>query len=106
MVNPPVVHNNTFINYGGYGGGYTRMYGGWSDYSYSWVHPAWYFYTPFHPAFYYNPPVYVNGYYEPGGFSFFKFLLSIAVIGGIVWVIVKIATIGRGNRYNPPPSQW
>ena len=105
--NPTNIQHNTYINYGGYGGP-VHMYGGWSNYSYGWVHPAWYFYTPFHPAFYYSPPYYSNGYYEPGGFSFFKFILGLAVIGFIVWVVVKLFTLGRGNRYSPPPppGQW
>lgn len=83
------------------------MYGGWSDYSYHWIHPAWYYWTPFHPAFYYSPPVYVNGYYEPGGFSFFRLLLSFVIIGGIGWILFRIFV--PRNRYGgppPPPSSW
>lgn len=106
--NPTYIQHNTYINYGGYGGP-VRMYGGWSDYSYSWVHPAWYFWTPFHPAFYYSPPVYVNGYYEPGGFSFFRLLFGLILIGGVFWVIVKIVRLFTAPRYGgppPPPDVW
>lgn len=51
-------------------------------------------YTPFHPAFYYSRPVYVNnpdGTMEvyPPTFSFFKFFLGLAIVGLILWLIVR-----------------
>ncbi len=75
-----------------YGGQYgtARYYGGFSDYSYGWVHPAWYMYTPFYPSFYYSPPIYENGSYYPGGFSFLKFLLGVVLILAIVYLVVAI----------------
>ena len=100
--NPSYIQHNTYINDGGYGGP-VRMYGGWSDYSYRWVHPAWYFWTPFHPAFYYSPPYYSNGYYEPGGFSFFRLILGFMVFAFIIWLLVRIFAPRRNNYYSPPP---
>ena len=75
-----------------YGGQYgsAHYYGGFSDYSYGWVHPAWYMYTPFYPGFYYSPPIYQNGGYYPGGFSFLKFLLGLVLILIIVYLVVAI----------------
>lgn len=85
----------------GYRGSYypTRSYGGWSDYSFYWGHPSWYYYTPFAPAFYYNPPVYVNGYMEPGGFNFLHFLLSMVFFVFLLWLVGKILFGRKSVRY-------
>src|SRR5579862_9905590 len=41
-----------------YGSRYNAYYyGGWSDYSFYWGRPSWWYYTPFHPAFYWGAPV-------------------------------------------------
>ena len=77
------------VNYGGRYGS-ARYYGGMSDYSYGWVHPAWYMYTPFYPGFYYAPPLYSNGSYYPGAFDFTKLLLGIVLILIIVYLVVAI----------------
>ncbi len=106
--NPGYTQHNTYINYGGYGRGYYHTYGGWGDYSYGWVHPAWYFWTPFHPAFYYNPPIYQNGYYEPGGFSFFKLMLGMVLVFFFVWLIWRIFVPRQTVIYTQPgpPDVW
>ena len=75
--------------YGGQGGS-ARYYGGWSDYSYGWAHPAWYMYTPFHPAFYYGPPVYYGGSYYPGQFDFTHLLITMVLVLAVIWLIVAI----------------
>ncbi len=62
------------------------------------MHPAWYYWVPFHPAFYYSPPVYYNGGYYPGDFSWFRFLLGIAIIIFIFWLIARLFRGGRGRR--------
>ena len=82
------------LAYGGYAGS-ARYYGGWSDYSYGWAHPAWYMWTPFHPAFYYGPPVYYNGAYYPGAFNFLHFLVGVVLILAIIYVIVGIVKKAR-----------
>ncbi len=77
-----------------YGGGYyyngygVRYYGG--GYGSYWFHPAWYYWMPFHPAFFYSPPMLVNGYYEPGGFSFIRLLLALAIFGVFFWILARI----------------
>ncbi len=99
---------NTYnsYSYGSYGYGRPVYGGGWSDYSFGWSRPSWYFYTPFHPAFYYGPPVYTSGAYYPGGFSFFRFLFGLILIGGVIWVIVKVVSLfrGSGNQGGYPPQ--
>lgn len=77
------------MSYGGQMGS-ARYYGGWSDYSYGWAHPAWYMYTPFHPAFYYGPPVYYGGSYYPGQFDFLHLLITIVLVLAVIWLIVSI----------------
>ena len=77
------------MSYGGQMGS-ARYYGGWSDYSYGWAHPAWYMYTPFHPAFYYGPPVYYGGSYYPGQFDFLHLLITIVLVLAAVWLVVSI----------------
>ena len=82
------------FSYGGQGGS-ARYYGGWSDYSYGWAHPAWYMYTPFHPAFYYGPPVYYGGSYYPGQFDWTHLLITTVLILAVIWLIVKIYKTAR-----------
>ena len=77
------------VSYGGRYGS-ARYYGGMSDYSYGWIHPAWYMYTPFYPGFYYSPPIYSGGSYYPGSFSFLHFLLGLVLILIIAYLIVAI----------------
>lgn len=75
-----------------------HRYGGWSDYSYGWARPRWYYYTPFSPAFYYGRPVYVDGALYPGSFSFGRL-----IVGGIMLFILAAVVIGvlkgRGPKY-------
>ena len=75
-----------------------HYYGGFSDYSYGWARPHWYYYTPFHPAFYYSRPVYVDGGLYPGSFS-----LGRLIFGGIVLFFIAAVVIGmlkgRGPKY-------
>ena len=77
------------VSYGGRYGS-ARYYGGFSDYSYGWVHPAWYMYTPFYPSFYYSPPIYSGGSYYPGSFDFVRLLLGIVLVLVIVYLVVAI----------------
>jgi hypothetical protein len=78
-----------------------HYYGGWSDYSFYWGAPHWYYYLPFHPAFYYYPPyVGPGGYYYPGGFNWFHLFISLAVFGLILWFITRLIFRGfGGTRY-------
>lgn len=74
-----------------------HSYGGYTDglmmgYLMGRTSAMWY--TPFHPAFYYSRPVFVNnpdGTQEvyPPTFSFFRFFLGIAIVGLIVWLVVR-----------------
>jgi hypothetical protein len=74
-----------------------HSYGGYTDglmmgYLMGRTSAMWY--TPFHPAFYYSRPVYVNnpdGTMEvyPPTFSFFRLFLGLAVLGLIVWLVMR-----------------
>ncbi|MCS6807287.1 MAG: hypothetical protein RML40_00500 [Bacteroidota bacterium] len=74
-----------------------HSYGGFADglmmgYLMGQTSALWY--MPFHPAFYYSRPVYVtnpDGTTEvyPPTFSFFRLFLGIAIIGLIVWLIIR-----------------
>ncbi|MCU0427724.1 MAG: hypothetical protein MUF71_19090 [Candidatus Kapabacteria bacterium] len=74
-----------------------HSYGGYTDglmmgYLMGRTSAMWY--TPFHPAFYYSRPTYVtnpDGTTEvyPPTFSFFRFFLGLALVGLIVWLVVR-----------------
>lgn len=83
-----------------FGGSYhpAYYYGGFGDYSYSWLHPAWYYWMPFHPAFYYNPPVYYGGGYYPGEFSFTRLIIGILLIWFIFWLLGRLFFGGGGSK--------
>ncbi len=61
--------------------------GGWSDYSYGWGAPRWYYYTPFSPFFYFHPPLYTNGVYVSGGFHWLRLFLTLGGLVGIAFLI-------------------
>jgi hypothetical protein len=78
---PYIVHN-----YGGFSHG--LMMG------YLMGHTSALWYTPFHPAFYYSRPTIVqnpDGTVEayPPTFSFFKLFITLAVLGLIIWLVVR-----------------
>lgn len=105
--------NSTSINPSrNYGGGYTRTnpyyYGGqpyysgggfWSGYALGGLTSPWSYYVPFHPSFYTYRPYYDSyGGYHEGGFSFFRFLIGVAIIGFIVWLLFRIFGGGGGGK--------
>jgi hypothetical protein len=66
-----------------------------------------YYHMPFHPAFYYSSPTVVtnpNGTREvyPPTFSFFKLFLGLAIVGGVIWLIVRFI---RRRSSGDTPSQ-
>lgn len=93
---PPILPSSASRSSYSWGGTTYRSvnYGGWSDYSYYWSpwhRTPWYYYTPFHPAFFYSPPYYASdGYYYPGGISFFRVIVGLAVFGFVIWLLFKL----------------
>ncbi len=107
---PPRTSGGTTFNsynsysYGSYGYGRPMYSGGFSDYSFYWSRPSWYYYTPFHPAFYYSPPIYTGGAYYGGGFSFFRFLMGLVLIGVVIGGVIWVFSLFRGGRNSRPPQ--
>ncbi len=82
-----------------------NRYGGFSDglmMGYMMGHSSWMWSMPFHPAFYYSRPhvvyapdgVTVQEVYPPT-FSFLKMVLTLLIVGGIVYVIIRVVRARR-----------
>jgi len=97
-------------NYGGssYGGNRTTViYGGqpyyssggfWSGYALGTMGSPWTHYMPFHPGFYTYSPYYSNGVYYEGGFSFTRFIIGIALIIFVIWLLIRLFGGGGGRN--------
>lgn len=82
-----------------------NYYGGYSDYSYAWQQPQWYYNTPISPCFYYNPPVTYNGQMYPGSFNGLHFILSLLFFGLLLWLVVEVFKFRKRNSVSTfPPS--
>jgi len=74
-----------------------HRYGGFSDglmMGYLMGHTSMMWSMPFHPAFYYSRPTIVqnpDGTVEvyPPTFSFFKLFLTLAILGAVVWLVMR-----------------
>lgn len=82
-------------SYGGYGSGLMT--------GYMMGTTSWMWAMPFHPAFYYGRPYYVtnpDGTMDvyPPRFSFGKLLFTLLIIGGIVFIIVRIVKSRKSRR--------
>lgn len=75
-----------------------NQYGGFSNglmMGYLMGHTSWLWFMPFHPAFYYSRPQYVenpDGTVDvfPPTFDWGKLFITILIVGGIVYLIVKV----------------
>ncbi len=87
-----------------------HSYGGFSDglmMGYMMGHSSWMWSMPFHPAFYYSRPhvvyapdgVTVQEVYPPT-FSFLKMIITLLVVGAIVYVLVRIVRGRRNSSYS------